>query len=106
MSKHCFVVITSPLEGRDKEYNEWYNTQHLSDVLRLPGFISAQRLKISSENSAIPGKYLALYQMETDDPEQAVKNLFSKLGGPEMSVSEAVDMSSVSTLLCSVIAEA
>ena len=62
MGKHCFVVITTPLPGKDDEFNTWYTEQHLPDVLRFPGFVSEQRFKLP-EDSTLPGRYLALYLM-------------------------------------------
>lgn len=105
MGKYCFVVITTPVQGKEDEFNTWYTEQHLKDVLRVPGFVSAQRLKIMPETSSVPGKYIALYQMETDNPEACVEDLLARAGKPGLEVSEALDMPSTSFVLCSVIAE-
>ncbi len=48
-----------PLEI-ETEWNSWYNTEHIPDRLKIPGFISARRFK------AIEGeyKYLTLYDLQ------------------------------------------
>lgn len=46
MSRHVFAVLTNPVEGREPEFNAWYD-RHLHDILRLPGLVSAQRFQLS-----------------------------------------------------------
>ena len=47
MTKHVLLVFTSPVEGREDEYNAWYNDVHLGEVLTADGFVRAQRFKAS-----------------------------------------------------------
>ena len=69
MANHVFVVLTNPVEDGDAEFNDWYTNVHLRDVLSVPGFIAAQRFKLADEQmmEAGPYRYLALYEIETDD---------------------------------------
>lgn len=71
MSNSLYVVQTNPEPGREREFNAWYTDQHLGDVLRVPGFVSAQRYVRSSTQrdaaaSAYEFEYLALYEIEGD----------------------------------------
>ncbi len=44
-----FVTYNQPLTPADTdEYHRWYSQQHLPDVLACPGFIRAQRFRISN----------------------------------------------------------
>ena len=44
-----FVTYNQPLTPADAdEYHRWYSQQHLPDVLACPGFIRAQRFRISN----------------------------------------------------------
>ncbi|WP_167480822.1 hypothetical protein [Mesorhizobium waimense] len=43
MSRHVFTVLNNPVEGREAEFNAWYDDRHVHDILRLPGLVSAQR---------------------------------------------------------------
>ena len=52
MAKHVFVVFTNPVEGKDATYNDWYDNRHLPDVLDVPGFVSAQRFRLSDTQRA------------------------------------------------------
>src|SRR5262245_8764291 len=61
--KGIFLVYTDVDASHDDEFNAWYNTEHLPDLLALPGFLDAARY------AAVKGgpKYLAVYELETAD---------------------------------------
>jgi hypothetical protein len=43
MKKHLLVAMTNPVAGRDKEYNEWY------DTVAIPAFARRPRYQFSSD---------------------------------------------------------
>ena len=90
MNTHCLIVYSSPTAGREAEYNSWYNEQHIPDVLRIPGFTGAERYKLPP-TEAEPIRYVALYKMNTTDPDTAVAELTKRAGTPEMIISDALD---------------
>jgi len=93
MQKYWLVVMTNPLEGREDEYNKWYEDQHLADVLKLPGVVAAQRLKLSDKQRAAPPypwSYLAIYEVETNDIQVTIDTLKARAGTPEMPVTNAM----------------
>jgi hypothetical protein len=60
----AFVVKSKPVEGREAEFNDWYDNHHVPDVLAVPGFVAAQRFRA---DAAAPGHpYLAIYEIEGD----------------------------------------
>jgi len=94
MQKHVFIVYTNPVEGSDAEYNDWYSNQHLSDVLRIPGVVAAQRFALSDKqrlDPPYPWKYAAIYEIETDDLDIVIRTLQEWLGTKNMPRSEAMD---------------
>lgn len=99
MAQYCFVVISDALPEREEEFNAWYDQQHLADVLRVPGFVAAQRFKLAQPESSLPGRYLALYEIETEDPQGALAELMKRSGTQQMIMSEAMDMTKVSAML-------
>ncbi|WP_147383900.1 DUF4286 family protein [Noviherbaspirillum sedimenti] len=105
MKKFNFVVWSNPQPGTEEEYNAWYTNQHLADVLKVPGFVAAQRFKLAQAESALPGRYLAIYEMETDDPEAALAELFRRSGTAEMPLNAALDMNTISTALFAAITD-
>jgi hypothetical protein len=48
MAKYVFLVMTNPTSPeQEAEYNRWYGTDHYRDVLGVPGFVAAQRLRLA-----------------------------------------------------------
>lgn len=92
MSKYKLVVFTDPVEGREDEYNDWYNNQHLSDVVAIPGFGSAQRFKLKQlRDGQFRHRYLAIYDIESDDYGKVMEALTNTAGTSAMIISEALD---------------
>ena len=55
MAKYTFVVLTNAVEGKDDAFDEWYTNTHLGEVqLAVPGFVSAQRFKLTDAQRAKP----------------------------------------------------
>jgi len=93
MEKHMFVVFTNAVEGQEDIYNEWYTDVHLKDVLKVPGIVSARRFKLSDvqrDAPPHPWKYLALYEIETDDLNRTLAALKERAGTSAMVISNAV----------------
>lgn len=62
---------------REDEYNDWYNNMHIPDILATPGFVSARRDQIKDFRDG-RGKYLAIYELETDDIEGTMRARLEK----------------------------
>jgi len=76
MAKCIYVVTSSPVAGKEKEYNEWYNNIHLDDVLDVPGMLAAQRFKpVTGADNTLPGKYIALYEIDSSNPKAVIDGL-------------------------------
>jgi hypothetical protein len=99
MAQYCFMIITNAVPGKEQEFNTWYDQQHIADVLRVPGFVAARRFELAQPESDLPGRYLALYEIETDDPQAALAELTRRAGTEQMVMSEALDRSRVSATL-------
>ena len=65
MQKHLFLVFTRPSPGQEAEYNDWYDNEHLADVLKVPGVTAAQRFAVApmftTPGDVVHG-YLAIYE--------------------------------------------
>ena len=71
-----YLVFSNPVEGREDEFNEWYDNVHLRDVLATPGMVSAQRYELydtemmqQAREAGLPvpaHRYLIVYEMEGD----------------------------------------
>lgn len=104
MNTHCLIVYSSPTSGREAEYNVWYNEQHIPDVLRVPGFSSAERYKLPPTETE-PIRYVALYFMNTIDPDAALDELTKRAGTPEMVMSDAIDTNGITMTLTTAVSK-
>lgn len=66
MQKWINLVETNCDPAREAAFNEWYDTVHLPDILQTPGFVRARRF-VQKDFRDGRGKYLAIYDIETDD---------------------------------------
>lgn len=79
MEKHIVVVALNCSDPeKEGEFNEWYNTIHLPDVLETPGFVRATRWEHTNPKEG-DAKFLALYDVETDDVRATMKALQDNL---------------------------
>jgi hypothetical protein len=84
-------VFSNPVEGREEEYNAWYSGTHLHDVLKAPGYLSAQRYKvIALPSAAAPAwRYAAVYEIAPELYEVAVAEVAARSGSWLMPISPA-----------------
>lgn len=91
MPRFRMIVLTRPAQGQEAEYNRWYTDQHLADVLAVPGFVSATRLRqVANPVSGTAFPYAAIYEIEHDDPQQVIDEMMSRVGSDRMPMSPAL----------------
>jgi len=70
MATFHFMVFSNPVDGREDDFNTWYDKEHLEDLLAIDGFKAAQRYRLAALG---PGqdeptyRYAAVYEAEGDD---------------------------------------
>ena len=116
MAVHChnvsavagnvFVVLTNPIAEADQTFNEWYDTTHIPQVLDVPGVVAAQRYVISEVNvpddqelpAALPPpthRYMVIYELDRQ-PDQVLQEFLKRTTTGELTLGEALDLSTVS----------
>ena len=99
--RYSWIVYSSPVEGREAEYNQWYDKQHLPDLLKIPGVIAARRYRIAKDQRGGPAtnlsRYMAVYELDTDDLKGLFAEVVARRGTPAMVMSDAIDPASIST---------
>jgi hypothetical protein len=55
----------------DADFNAWYNQEHVSDLLKMPGFLNAARYEAARGGP----RYLALYELESVEALQSPEYL-------------------------------
>lgn len=94
-NRYQYVVVTKAKPGREAEFEAWYADQHIDDVARVPGVVSARRFHIDRVVTPAGGSWvnLALYEIESDDPESVLAAIKSRAGTDEMPMTDALDRS-------------
>ncbi len=109
MAKYTFLALTNPVEGKEAEFNEWYDKHHVPDVINVPGFVSGQRFKLADSQfggeASKAFKYLAVYEIETDDIAATIKELRARGGTADIVPSDAIDPKNVATYMFTPITE-
>jgi hypothetical protein len=93
MTIHKFISLLNAKAGRDEEFNEWYAEQHIPDVLRIPGFVNAQRYCLSTgqlPGMTPPWKYMVIYEISGESPAEALQELGRRIAGSGMVISDAL----------------
>lgn len=103
MTQAVLVVLTNPVSpAQEAAFNDWYDRVHVRDVLRVPGFVAARRYRLSDVQLAGSGgehRYLALYEVETDDLKAAREALVKAASDGSMEIHAAMDMANVKSML-------
>lgn len=90
--EHILIALTNAVPGREAEFNQWYNGQHLTDVLAIDGIASARRYELAATQVARARRsqyrYLAIYLI--DDSSDATIRRF-EVARQQMRFSEALE---------------
>jgi hypothetical protein len=93
MAKFTFLVLTNAVPGREEEFDRWYTEQHIADVLRVPGVVSAQRFRAAQAQprgaAAPPWQYMALYECDAE-PQAVADGIRARIGTPDMPMTDAM----------------
>ena len=96
MAHHVFIAFSRPLDGHEQDYDEWYDRQHMPDVLSVPGFVSAQRYDVVGrrpEEMTRPYSRMIVYEIESDDVDATVGELRARIGAGEIATGDLFDPS-------------
>jgi hypothetical protein len=93
--KATLIVFTSPAEGREDEYNDWYDNTHLREFVALPGVVSGRRFKVSPHGPKAATSYAAIYELD-DDPAKVLAAFDAAIKDGSVQMSDTIDPKSVS----------
>jgi hypothetical protein len=89
VKKYTLLVLTNAIAGKEREFNEWYTSRHIRDLLEVPGVASAQRFQFLGGKEGFG--FLALYELLTDDPEGVLATIRERDRNGTHLISEVVD---------------
>ncbi len=93
MPEYSFLVFSNPAEGREEEYNRWYDDVHLGEVVQVPGFVAARRFRVmppAGGGEAPKHRYLAIYEIESEDVAATMGELTTRAGDGRLRMSDAL----------------
>lgn len=106
-----YLVFSNPVEGREDEFNTWYDTVHLPEVLATPGMRSAQRFALReteiTHHSPLPRPdhgYLLVYELE-GEPDAVMARIQEAVANGTMHMSDALAVDTVAMSFWSPIGE-
>ncbi|MER5754602.1 hypothetical protein [Streptomyces sp. NPDC002088] len=89
--REVLLALTNPVEGKDKEFQDWYWGTHIPEILALPGFVAVRRLRAADTSTdGIPYRYATIYEVEGSAEEARMRLFTSGLGS-----SDTLDISSI-----------
>lgn len=99
-------VMSDPVAGREGEYDSWYNERHLQDLLAVPGFKGARRyLVLDAFSHGAARRFVAQYELETDNLPATMAVVNQRLGTPAMPMSETFDGATAVVIVSEAITE-
>jgi hypothetical protein len=103
MSKVRFLVLTKAVEGKLKEFEKWYDEQHLRDVCAVPGMRSAKRYRVLQPFATgmdVPHwDSVAVYEIDAKNPASALEALNKAAFTDAMPISDTLGPQGVQLLI-------
>jgi hypothetical protein len=93
VTRYIQTFATSPVAGREDEFNHWYDDVHMPEVLATPGFVAGQRYALAGPGAEDRPRYLAVYEIETDDLSTTLEGLAAN--AKNLTRSDAMDYQTV-----------
>jgi hypothetical protein len=93
MTTFHFMVFSNPVEGREDEFNTWYDKEHVDELLAIDGFKAAQRYRLAAlgpGQEAPVYRYAAVWEAEADDAAAAQEKLMEALRSGRVRGSDAL----------------
>ena len=95
MANYQLIALSSPVAGREQEFDSWYDQRHIPDVLDVPGFVSAQRYRLEAPMGESRWSSMVIYEVQTDDPNKTLEEIQRRIGTPKMELGAALDVPSI-----------
>jgi hypothetical protein len=84
---YTLIVYSGPVEGREDEYNKWYDEVHLAEFTALPGVVSGRRFQVAEGK---PAPYAAVYEL-TSPPDEVMASMNAGVKAGTVHWSDAFD---------------
>src|SRR6202158_7589 len=85
--RYAFLVFANPIPGREAEFNDWYTSTHMGDLLQLAGWVGGQRFRIVTTVQPRPSVagyghgYLMIWDLEETEANAALSRMTAAISG-------------------------
>jgi hypothetical protein len=96
MSRRALLLIHTNASSpeQEEEFNTWYEKVHIPQLLeRIPGLVGATRYAASPDGPPLAERYLAVYEIEADDPAAVVEAINKAAASGRLDFTPAMDTS-------------
>jgi hypothetical protein len=94
MARFQYVILSRSKPGREDEFVTWYAGQHLPDVCKIDGIVSAKLFRIGLQKvyelDAPQWTLLTIYELEGEDPQAIIDSIVAVSGSDSMPLSDAL----------------
>ena len=90
--EYTLIVYTSPADGREDEYNAWYDDVHLPEFTALPGVINGRRFSVAGDDTK---PYAAIYELSSH-PDEVMAAMNEGIKNGTIHMSDSLDATSIS----------
>jgi hypothetical protein len=102
VTRYRWLVFTNCTPGREADFNRWYDEVHIGDLLRVPGVVAARRARLAEAQMSLATgefelcgpeeigarfRFVAIYEIEADDPTAVLREIKRRANTPEMEIS-------------------
>jgi hypothetical protein len=95
MAKRLMVALSNAAEGRDEEFNDWYDNVHIPDVCSIKGVLDATRYEVESDDPAAPQRYLTIYELDREGA-AVMGDIVEGMSSGAFTASDTIDVSTAS----------
>ena len=95
MARALMLAWSSPSSpGEAGEFEDWYENTHIPQIrAAVPSITAVSRYQlVDPESPARPGRYLAVYELDTDDVPAAAAALADSAAAGQMDMTPAMNM--------------
>ncbi|MET0251999.1 MAG: hypothetical protein ABW203_07460 [Novosphingobium sp.] len=92
MPAYRMIMLSQAVDGRDEDYERWYDETHIPEMLQVPGFVAAQRFRIVKNvagQTTYP--YCTIYEMDGDTPDAVLGAMFQAMQSGKVTMSDTAD---------------
>jgi hypothetical protein len=96
MAKRLMLVLSNAAQGRDDEFNDWYDNVHIPDVCSIEGVLSAARYEVEGDDPAAPQRYMTIYELDREGA-AVMADIVEGMTSGALAISDSIDTSTASS---------